>query len=243
MSTSGISIVIPAYNEEAYLPGTLGAINEARARFESATGLSSEMVVVNNASTDKTAEVALAHGAIVVDHHVRNISAVRNAGIHRSLHGLIVTIDADSLLPADGLVKIWEVMSDGRLIGGALGVTLITDKLSKKILAGIILTLAAYTSGINGAMFFFRKDDALAIGGFDENKLTAEDAAFAIALRRHGRKHGKKFTRLKTVKVATADRKDLSVRSIIPLISLAIRAFAGQKQTQEELGFWYKPKR
>ena len=66
MAARGISIVIPAFNEEAFLPATLTSINLARQLFESETGLTSEVIVVNNASTDQTSQVAQTHGAVVI---------------------------------------------------------------------------------------------------------------------------------------------------------------------------------
>ncbi|MBV8032234.1 MAG: glycosyltransferase, partial [Betaproteobacteria bacterium] len=56
-----LSVVVPAYNEEKLLPQCLGAIGAAMAAFEDA-----ELVVCDNNSTDRTAEIARAAGAKVV---------------------------------------------------------------------------------------------------------------------------------------------------------------------------------
>jgi glycosyltransferase involved in cell wall biosynthesis len=243
MQTPGISVVIPAYNEENFLPATLVSVNEARRLFSSSIQLPSEVVVVNNASTDQTEKIALAHDAVVIRHDIRNISSVRNAGIREASYTLIVTIDADCTFPPDALEKIWNFMRDDSYIGGALGVSLITDKRINRIVAHIIQTAVVSISGIYGAMFFFWRDAAIEIGGFPENRLVAEDSAFAIALRSHGRKQGKKFARLKSVQVGTLDRKDIRLRAIFPLIVQVIRVFAGAKQTPGDLKFWYDPDR
>lgn len=83
MSEMGISIVIPAYNEEKFLPDTLEAVKRAQTNFieKIPSAPPTEIVVVNNASTDKTSVVAQEYGARVVDFEKRNISAVRNEGI------------------------------------------------------------------------------------------------------------------------------------------------------------------
>lgn len=78
---SGISIVIPAYNEEKFIPETLGTIRAASDAFVRLFALPTEVIVVNNRSTDGTKEVAFNLGARVVDHEVRNIASVRNAGL------------------------------------------------------------------------------------------------------------------------------------------------------------------
>jgi len=243
IAKKGISIVIPAYNEERFLPATLDSVNAARKHFEMSSGFPSEVVVVNNASTDLTEKVALAHGALTIRHSVRNISAVRNAGIKKAKYRLVVTIDADCFLPIDALIKIWNFMSDESYIGGALGVKVLSKKLFTKIAAPLVQALVFRISGIYGAMFFFWKDSALEIGGFSEDRLVAEDSAFAIALKNHGQKKGKKFGRLKSVQIETLDRKEVGLGTILPAVYQVLRGFAGARQRPEDLKYWYDPKR
>jgi len=243
MTSPGISIVVPAYNEEKFLPASLISINQARAHFESATGLNSEVIVVNNDSTDATARVAREHSAVVVDHSVRNIASVRNAGIRSANYDLVVTIDADSFLPLDGLVKIRNFMGEGGYSGGALGVKVISNRIYFRVAAVIVQTFVNWLSGIYGAMFFFRKDVALEIGGFPETHLVAEDMAFALAMHRYAQEKGMKFGKLKSVQVGTLDRKDFDPRAIFVAAIQALRAFRGAKQNAADLDYWYSPKR
>ena len=67
-ASNGISIVIPAYNEEKYLPDCLKSINTAREFLTLKTSLASEVILVNNDSTDQTKKVAISLGATVIDH-------------------------------------------------------------------------------------------------------------------------------------------------------------------------------
>ena len=71
-----ISFIVPAHNEERYLGRTLHSIRAAAAALERPY----EIIVVDDASTDGTAAVAESHGARLVQVHLRQISAVRNAG-------------------------------------------------------------------------------------------------------------------------------------------------------------------
>jgi len=71
-----ISFIVPAYNEETELPSTLGAIRAAT----SGLSQSVEIIVVDDASTDATPEIAEQAGARVVSIHRRQIGAARNAG-------------------------------------------------------------------------------------------------------------------------------------------------------------------
>jgi glycosyltransferase involved in cell wall biosynthesis len=239
----GISIVIPAYNEEQFLPATLKAANEARAAFTSATGLNSEIIVVDNVSTDQTAMVARALGACVILHDVRNISSVRNAGIRAAVFPIVVAIDADCFLPADGLVQIWEYMSDERVVGAALGLRVLSDKKMNRAIASLIQGLVVRTSGILGAVFCFRRDVALEIGGFPEDKLIAEDSAFAMTMRNFAAKSGRTFGLLRSVEITTLDRKELALWQLPGLMVQAVRAFRGAHLRREDLKFWYDPDR
>jgi len=239
MQPSGISVVIPAYNEEKYLPNTLENVFAARAQVDFPV----EVIVVNNASTDRTVQIAEAYGARVVSHDIRNISSVRNAGIREAQYSLIMSIDADCGTPVDAFQKISQFMSSGDYVGGGLGLRLLSDKLVTRITIGLIQFLVERIAGIQGAVFFFWREDALAIGGFDESRLVAEDSTFAIAIRNYALTHGKKFGLLKSVEITTIDRKDTSLATMGPLALKLLRVFSGHKLTQKDLGYWYNPKR
>src|SRR5437879_12957383 len=87
-----ISFIVPAYNEETELPSTLGAIRAAT------SGLSQpvEIIVVDDASTDATPEIAEQAGARVVSIHRRQIGAARNAGARAAQGEYLFIVDADT---------------------------------------------------------------------------------------------------------------------------------------------------
>jgi glycosyltransferase involved in cell wall biosynthesis len=98
-----ISFVIPAYNEEARLPSCLASILDEIAR----NRCDPEIIVANNASTDRTAEVALScPGVQVVDEPRKGITWARRAGYLASSGELIANIDADNLLPRGWLARV-----------------------------------------------------------------------------------------------------------------------------------------
>jgi glycosyltransferase involved in cell wall biosynthesis len=95
-----LSFVVPAYNEEAYLPACLESILD---QIDPATsGLAAgtcEIIVVNNASTDRTRDVALGYpGVTVVDEPRKGLTFARQAGFAASTGELIAHVDADSRL-------------------------------------------------------------------------------------------------------------------------------------------------
>ena len=90
-----ITIIIPAFNEERLLGETLGHVNSARAAF-TALGLESELIVCDNNSTDRTADIARAAGAVVVFEPVNQIARARNRGADSATGDWLLFIDADS---------------------------------------------------------------------------------------------------------------------------------------------------
>jgi glycosyltransferase involved in cell wall biosynthesis len=250
MTKPGISIVIPAFNEEKFLPAALASIKVAQQKLADQSGapgifigdLPTEVIVVNNASTDRTEDIGRALGAKVVNHSIRNISSVRNAGIRTASFDWIVTIDADSTLSENALVEVVKVMRTGA-IGGAFRVKVITHRIEMRIVAFIVQTVVRWMSGISGAMFFFSREEALQIGGFPEDRLVAEDGSFANSLRSLGKERGQKFVYLKSATVGTLDRKEMNLTVIIPAVIQGFRGFFGRKQSLDQLKYWYEPNR
>src|SRR6266487_907126 len=96
-----ISFIVPAYNEETELPSTLGAIRAAT----SGLSQSVEIIVVDDASTDATPEIAEQAGARVVSIHRRQIGAARNAGARAAQGEYLFFVDADTRISQAHVVE------------------------------------------------------------------------------------------------------------------------------------------
>jgi glycosyltransferase involved in cell wall biosynthesis len=98
-----ISFVVPAYNEEKNLARTLTAIISEATQ----SGVAAEIIVVNNASTDGTAELAASFPAvIVVDEPVKGLVQARRAGFLRATGALIANVDADTIVTPGWLSRV-----------------------------------------------------------------------------------------------------------------------------------------
>jgi len=98
-----ISFVVPAYNEEKHLTKTLIAITSEIER----TGCKAEIIVVNNASTDGTRELAASFPeVVVVDEPVKGLVQARRAGFLRANGDLIANVDADTIVPEGWLNRV-----------------------------------------------------------------------------------------------------------------------------------------
>jgi glycosyltransferase involved in cell wall biosynthesis len=90
-----LSFVVPAYNEEAYLGDCLRSILAQTVGLEDVV----EVVVVNNASTDRTREVALSFAGVhIVDEPHKGLTHARQAGFRATTGALVANVDADSRL-------------------------------------------------------------------------------------------------------------------------------------------------
>ncbi|MDB5237958.1 MAG: glycosyl transferase family 2 [Candidatus Kaiserbacteria bacterium] len=183
-----ITLIIPAYNEEAYLGGCLDSINRY------APGKFKEVVVVDNASTDKTAEVARAKGARVVREDRKGLTHARQSGFEQTSGEYVAYMDADCRLTPNWfetaerhLTKHPEAVSltgpvryyDGPAYLKALVIPL----------QWITLPIPYFTAGflIIGGNFIARRSALQEIGGFDRGIVFyGEDADIARRLSKSG---------------------------------------------------------
>src|SRR5262245_16806151 len=199
-----LSVIVPAYNEAAVLPETLGRIRASL----NAAAAESELIVVDNASEDVTAEVAREAGARVISEPTRNIAAVRNAGARGAEGDVLVFIDADTRVPENLFSGILNALKDERCHGGAVAVKY--DQLRrpwmKWYLAGWEFWAAAFNYA-QGAAQFSRRRVFAAVGGYDEGIFMGEDIDFYWRMRRYARRHGGFVKVLSEPRVVTSGRR------------------------------------
>lgn len=197
-----ISIIIPARNEEKYLPGCLEAISKATEHISEQI----EIVVVLNRCTDNTEQVARDNDCIIARNDSKNLSMIRNEGVRISSGEVVITVDADSRMSEGMLKRILQELHSGRVIGG--GVLILPDRWSAGIICtGLCIVPIALWYGISGGVFFCSREDFDAIGGFDESLCSIEDIDFARRLKAHGKKSGRKFINLYREHIVSSTRK------------------------------------
>jgi glycosyltransferase involved in cell wall biosynthesis len=158
-----ISIVIPAHNEENGIGPTLENIPVEK--LEKA-GYTIEMIVVDNLCTDRTAEIARAHGARVVPELKKGYGNAYQAGFNSATGDIIATSDADFTYPLEALPEILEFMQAENLdfINTNRLVNLRSDAMLKShVLANHVLTTtmrvlygAPFTDSQSGMWIFKR---------------------------------------------------------------------------------------
>ncbi len=199
------SLIIPAYNEEAYLPVLLDSVAVARARYNGGPD-DIEVVVVDNASTDATADLARSSGCRMVGEDRRVIAAVRNTGARHARGQVFVFVDADNIMHPDTFNAIDKSLSTGKVIAGSTGVNMQRMSLGIAVTYALMVPLVWLTRMDTGVVFC-RRNDFETIGGYNEDLLFAEDVKLLWDLMRLGWKQGRKLSRIRSVKATYSTRK------------------------------------
>src|SRR6266498_5974095 len=114
-----ISFIVPAHNEEFELSSTLAAIQAA----SSNAAQPYEIIVVDDASTDATPEIAAQVGAKVVPINRRQIAAARNAGARAAQGEYLFFVDADTRINRAHVVEAIGALGTGYAGGSARVIT------------------------------------------------------------------------------------------------------------------------
>jgi hypothetical protein len=224
-----ISFIIPAHNEAVLIGRTLAALHQSA----QAQGERYEVIVVNDASTDYTAECAREHGARVVDVNHRQIAATRNAGARSAAGDMFFFIDADTMATARAVRAAVRALRGGAVGGGCAvrfdGPVPLYAAIMERAVQPILLPLLRMAPG---CFFYCTRQAFFNAGGFDEALFWGEEVALARRLKRQGR-----FVMLREF-VITSGRK-LRTHTALELLRVGIRLALGQRAA---LDYWYGPR-
>ena len=183
-----ISVVITAYNEEKNLPDCLTALNNQTLPKEDF-----EIIVVDNNSKDKTAEVAKSFGATVVSETRQGNTFALSKGLSSGDGEVLASIDADTIADKDWLQVILKIFED-KNVAGATGNVIINsgngffDFLSEKFYEYFFrfnfLIGKPHFCGFN---FAIRKSVYDAIGGVNEKFTMSPDVDLGLRAAKKGK--------------------------------------------------------
>ena len=224
-----LSIIVPAHNEEKLIGETLRAIAAAAP----SAGVPCEVIVVDDASVDRTAAIAAAQGARIVGAEVRQIGAARNLGARAARGDMLVFVDADTIVPPEVLRAAVAALQNGAVGGGASPVF---DAATPRWAAWVIGATAWFMRTVGwaaGCFLFVRRDAFERVGGFDERYFASEEIHLSRALKRLGR-----FVILRG-SVVTSGRK-AAAYSPAHALWLGLQLLRpGSLKNRDRLGFWY----
>ena len=184
-----VTVLVPAYNEKTVVGRTLDSLLAQR-------GIAIEIIVVDDGSTDGTADAAERPGVTVVRQANAGKWAALNRGLVLARGEVVVSIDADTLLDPDAVQRLARWFTDPRVgaVSGTAKVgnrhTLLTMWQHVEYTTGFNLDRRAYSdlnaiTVVPGAIGGWRRDALIELGGYSGRTL-AEDCDLTIALRRAG---------------------------------------------------------
>ena len=230
-----ISFILPAHNEEFELSSTLAAIHAAA----SSTGQQYEIIVVDDASTDATPDIAAEAGAKVIRINRRQIAAARNAGGRAAQGEYLFFIDADTRINQSHVTGAITAM-EASYAGGSARVMM--DGFVPIWGRMLLLGFSSVYFGLNlgaGAFLFTTRHNFDIVGGFDEQYFAGEEVYFSLEL--------KKLARFKVLRepVVTSGRKLRMYPAkhfLRKFFGVIVRGPRGVR-SRAKLGLWYDGKR
>lgn len=239
-----LSVVVPAYNEEKLLAGTLHAIRAGLLAAGFAPG-QTELRVADNDSSDATAAIAAAAGASVVHEPVRQIARARNAGARDARGDWLLFVDADTQPSAGLLARTRAVMLGGGCCGGGALISGRGAGPGIRLAIGIWNGISRLGRVACGAYLFCRADAFRELGGFDESLYAAEELDLSQRLKAWGRARGLRFELIGDARLDTSLRK-LDLYSPGELTAMALRGLLHPRRVLRERRFldaWYDGRR
>ena len=162
-ATSGLTIIIPAYNEEQ---GMGAVVQQLRAAMEVGEQ-PYEILVVDDGSTDGTAEAARGAGVRVISHpQNRGYGEALKTGIRHAESERIAIIDADGSYPAHEIPRLAQMLADSEMVVGARTGSGAAIPLIRRPAKWLLTWLASYLTGIkmpdlNSGLRLFKRGLAL----------------------------------------------------------------------------------
>lgn len=183
-----ISFVVPCFNEEKNIGNCVQSIQREAEKFAS----NYEIIVVDNLSTDGTAELARQHGAKVVGCEQKGVVWARRAGYGASSHEFVACVDADNILPKGWLQSAFGGFRSDEVVV-VTGPVIFRDLPTSVRILSIGFFLSAWVLHqlmpmMQGGNFVVRRSALEDVGGFDTScAFYGEDTAQAVLFSKVGR--------------------------------------------------------
>lgn len=238
-----ISIIVPAFNEEKLLGASLAEIQSAAGAF-AARGWAFELIVCDNNSTDRTAEIARAAGARVVFEPVNQIARARNTGAAAAGGDWLIFVDADSHPGAELFTDVAEQIVSGQCLAG--GSTLRLDDCPP--VAAVIARFWNYASRagrwLAGSFIFVEAAAFRQLGGFSQELFAGEELELSQRLKRLARQTGRRMVILHRHPLLTSARK-MRLYTFWDHFKLLLRVSFNRRvlTNREACALWYDGRR
>ncbi len=239
-----LSIIVPAFNEERLISETLREINAALASFIQ-RGWETELIVCDNNSTDRTAELAEAAGAIVVFEPINQIARARNTGAAAATGDWLVFVDADSHPTAELFSDVAEQIVSGTCLAGGSTMKMDTPLRLPLAVAWFWNQVSRAMRWLAGSFIFCEAATFRSAGGFSLELFAAEEIEFSGRLKKLARAAGKRVVVLHRHPLQTSARKIhlYTVREHLSFITRTIFGRGRALNDRDACNIWYDGRR
>lgn len=187
-----VSVVIPAYNEQEHVLNPILSISSNKSSFPF------EIILVDNNSTDRTGELAIAAGVTCIKEIKKGVTAARTAGLMAARGKYIINADADSIYPEGWIDLLIGPMEQDEKVALCYGRFAFlpdskTGRFSYFLYENMADMMRLYkrkmkdeAMNVYGCSSAFRKEDCIKVGYYEHPPGTGEDGWLALKLRDKG---------------------------------------------------------
>jgi glycosyltransferase involved in cell wall biosynthesis len=239
-----ISVIIPAFNEERLIAETL-RIAQASMRAFVALGWETELIVCDNNSNDRTAELAGVAGARVVFEPVNQIARARNSGAAAAFGDWFIFLDADSHPSSELFGDVAAAIRSGRYLAGGSTIRLQGDYLVGSLITHLWNGLSRCGTLLAGSFIFCEAEAFRELGGFSQELFAAEELELTKRLKLMARKLGKRIVVLHRHPLVTSARKLhlYTTREHLRFLARTIMVGGKTLHRREDCPTWYDGRR
>jgi len=239
-----LSIIIPAFNEEQLITECLDSIKQSLTANQR-ENFCHEVIVVDNNSTDKTAELAENAGATVVFEPINQIGRARNTGAKAATGDWLLFVDADSLLNPGMISDILQMIDSGKYVGCGSTMDMPNSPWWGTAILKLWTMVSVTMRWASGALVVSRADAFHEVGGFNQELYAADEIDLSHLLKKWGRNRGLTFTILHKHPLVTSSRKLqlYSGREIAGQFISVLLSPRKALQSKKKLPIWYDGRR
>jgi glycosyltransferase involved in cell wall biosynthesis len=222
-----LSFVIPAWNEEELIGRTIESIHVSASYYDY------EIIVADDASEDRTSEIANELQTTVVSCNNRQIGMTRNDGAAVASGDVLIFVDADTIVSEPVVRETVEAINNGSVAGGSFPVFEGKIPIFASILTPTLRVLFRLVGVAAGAYLFCTKEAFENAGRFDGKFFAAEEVHLSKKLHKFGA-----FETIKS-RVVTSGRKFHSHSSFKILATFVLVSIPGVRNIKKRKNLWY----
>ena len=238
------SVIIPAFNEEKLLTATLDAVREACSALTK-RGWDTEVIVCDNNSTDRTAELARTAGVRVVFEPINQIGRARNTGASAATGDWLIFVDADSSPSPELFDAVANAAESGRVLAGGSTIRLDGGGIAIHLITALWNISSRCLRWMAGSFIFVERAAFEQVGGFSLALFAAEEIDLSKRLKPLGRQSGRRLKILHTAPLRTSARK-ADLYTTTELLRFMLRGLLRPQSTvqnREACHPWYDGRR